>query len=121
MSVADIQSQTISPAMFVQNEVSNTRYEPKEYSEHNSLDRIYVDPPVISRLNLEKVHSDMPEKIKPKETEDVQFKNRFEKTDFAVESKSFDSSNIKELDGDLKFAQANANQGRVEELLTSDK
>lgn len=122
MSVSTIQNQTITPAVYSQNEVSTTKHVPKEYSEFNSLDRIYVDPPVISRLNLEKQHSDMPEKIETKETQDLQDKkDPFAKVDFAAESSDFEASQVQNIDGDMKSSQANAQPKRVEELLFDSK
>lgn len=122
MSVSSIQSQMTTPATYVQNEMGNSRYEPKQYSEFNSLDRIYVDSPVISKLNLEKQHADMPEKIQTKQSKDLQQKDDpFKEVDFAAESKDFDAAQIKNIDGDMKVSQANAKQQRVEELLSDSK
>ncbi|MEA1915782.1 MAG: flagellin [Campylobacterota bacterium] len=119
MSDLSINSSIINPTVHTQNNLANTKvavqnFEPKEYSDANNLKNIYVDSHVISNLNLKKEHTD---KIKI-EIKEQQESSPLKDVDYEQEVKDFSEKNIQAVEGNLAFAQANANPQKVEDLLT---
>lgn len=88
----------------------------------NNIEAIYVDPEILSELNLKLAHT--PDIINQKNSgivpqgqgqtkENMLFKN----IDFSKESTNFDKRRIKAVSGNLLFSQANTTLNRITKLL----